>query len=355
MLSIRSGLVRDRTLAAGLILLPMAGLFVGSTRATWPGLFATSRVVEASATMVDPPAPPPIDGKRAYGYLQQICEIGPRTAGSAANTRQREMVKAHFKKMGGEIHEQPFRIQHPRTFKPLILNNLVGSWHPERMERIVIGAHYDTRPFQDQEDDPAKLEMPFLGANDGASGVALLMEMAHHLNDLKTPLGVDLVLFDGEELVWGNDQRVGEYFLGSKEFARVYKSRRRNNPHSPRYIAGIVLDMVGGRNLQLPQDPYSLDHASDLVRQVWTVARNLEARAFLTQLGPEVTDDHIPLNEAGIPTIDIIDFRYQYWHKADDRPENCSSESLEQVGRVVTTWLTVARAPAGPAPRRVSR
>ena len=297
--------------------------------------------------MLEPPTPPAIDGKRAYGYLKQICEIGPRTAGSAANTRQRELVKAHFKKMGGEIHEQPWRGEDPKTGQPLTFVNLIGSWHPERTERIVIGAHYDTRPHPDQEVDPNRFEMPFIGANDGASGVALLMEIAHHLDKLDTQWGVDLVLFDAEEIVYGNRPTIGEYFLGSKEFARIYQEQTQKKTSTKRYAAGIVLDMVGGRNLQLPQDPYSMEHAPKLVNEIWSVAKSLDARAFVNRMGPEVTDDHIPLNEVGgIPTIDIIDFHYPYWHKADDVPENCSAESLEQVGRVVTAWLSVKRTTA---------
>ena len=186
------------------------------------GFFGSASVSEANAAMFGPPAK--IDGKRAFAYLEKICEIGPRTAGSAANKRQLEMVEAHFKEMGAEVRRQPFGLNHPQTGQRLALANLIGSWHPERAERVVIGAHYDTRPHPDQEEDPQRHALPFIGANDGASGVALLMEFAHHLKDLDTRFGVDLVLFDGEELVYGNDPdtRQGEYFLGSKEFARRY-------------------------------------------------------------------------------------------------------------------------------------
>ncbi len=338
--------IRDRKVLAGLLLVPLAAAFVGGLGVPWPGSYRTSTIVEAKAAMFAPPPVPPIDGKRAYGYLKQICEIGPRTAGSKANARQLEMVKEHFKKLGAEVVEQPFPAAHPMTGERLLMKNLIGSWHPEKRDRVVIGAHYDTRPFADQEFDNVRHALPFVGANDGASGVALLMEIAHHLKDLETPWGVDLVLFDGEELVYGNDQRVGEYFLGSKEFGRIYTNRVRRKTSPDRYVAGIVLDMVGGRDLQLPIDPYSYEHAPKLVDQVWAVAREINARAFRRQQGPDVTDDHIALNDAGIPTIDIIDFRYPFWHKADDLPENCSAESLEQVGRVVTTWLSLPRAAA---------
>ena len=281
--------------------------------------------------------PAPIDGARAYSYLKEICAIGPRPAGSAANTRQREMVAKHFEKMGATVREQPFEGTDPRSGERVNMVNLIGSWHPERLRRVVIGAHYDTRPFPDEETDPTRRAIPFIGANDGASGVALMMEMAHHLNDLPTNWGIDLVLFDGEELVYG---RQGEYFLGSKAFAKTYADAVDSKKYRSRYVAGFVLDMVGGRNLQINQEPYSLDLAPKLVQDLWATARRLKVPAFRNRVGRAVMDDHLPLNNGGIPTIDVIDFDYPYWHTAQDLPENCSGESLAQVGKVMTAWLS---------------
>jgi len=293
---------------------------------------------EVSAAMAAKPAP--IDGKRAFTYLEKICALGPRVAGSQANTRQREEVAAHWKAMGGSVREQPFRAVHPITAQRVDLVNLIGSWHPERIERVVIGAHYDTRPHPDEEIDPARRDLPFLGANDGASGVALLMEIAHHLEKMNTPWGVDLVIFDGEELVFGrHPDTQGEYFLGSKEFARAYIEDVEARQKPSHYVAGLVLDMVGGGKLQINQEPNSLNLAPNLVRDVWAVARQVDAKRFHLRVGREVLDDHLALNNAGIPTIDLIDFDYAYWHKADDLPKNCSADSLAEVGRVVTAWL----------------
>ncbi len=291
------------------------------------------------------PKPAPIDAARAFGYLKRICEIGPRPAGSEANTRQRQLVAEHFRTMGATVREQPFHGQDPINGRRVEMVNLIGSWFPDRTDRIVIGAHYDTRPHPDQEPNPIDRAKPFLGANDGASGVALLMEIAHHLKDLPTPWGVDLVLFDGEELVY---DQTGEYFLGSKAFARAYKADRRSGRSRVRYAGGMVLDMVGDRDLRLPKEPYSLRFAGGLVRQVWEVAERLGAKAFVDEVGAqEVLDDHLPLIDAGIPTIDIIDFEYPHWHMATDLPEQCSGESLAQVGRVVTGWLSL------PKPKRL--
>jgi Zn-dependent M28 family amino/carboxypeptidase len=294
-------------------------------------------------------SPAPIDGRRAYGYLKQICDLGPRIAGSEANARQRKLVAELFTKMGAKVREQPFRVDHPLTGRPVEMANLIGSWQPDRLQRVVIGAHYDTRPHPDQEDDLERRKLPFLGANDGGSGVALLMEIANHLEKMNTPWGVDLVLFDGEELVYGDNPRRGEYFLGSWQFGRAYAAQVERGRTKMRYRAGLVLDMVGGRNLQIKREPNSLNFAPGLVREVWALARQLDARSFLDEIARSaINDDHLPLNDAGIPTIDIIDFDYPYWHKADDLPENCSAESLAEVGRVVTAWLAQPR----PRPRR---
>ena len=306
-------------------------------------LMLSSRTSEVQAAMLVSPAP--IDGARAYGYLKQLCAMGRRVAGSDANTKQRQLVARHFEKFGARVTEQPFTGRDPKTEARVSMVNLVGSWNPERLSRVVIGAHYDTRPFPDEDRDPAKRKDLFLGANDGASGVALLMELAQHLDTLPTTYGVDLVLFDGEELVYGTGPsgQVGEYFLGSKEFARRYATAVDARKIRYRYVAGLVLDMIGDKDLTIDQEENSLALAPGLVREVWTVARQLHAAGFRNRVGQAVLDDHLPLNNAGIPTIDLIDFDYPYWHTSQDLPENCSAASLEQVGKVVSGWLTQPR------------
>jgi Zn-dependent M28 family amino/carboxypeptidase len=321
------------------LVIPVAAVLVSLA------IFALVRWIsssEANAAMAAAPAA--IDGARAFGYLEKICELGPRVAGSEANTRQRQMVAAHFKATGSTVREQPFAAGHPLTGERVAMVNLIGSWHPERKERVVIGAHYDTRPHPDEETDPARLQLPFVGANDGASGVALLMEIANHLKEMNSPWGVDLVIFDGEELVYGRHPETrGEYFLGSKEFARAYVEDVEARQSKNRYVAGMVLDMVGSSKLQINQEPNSLSWAPNLVRDVWSVARQLEAKSFRFRVGREVLDDHLALNNAGIPAIDLIDFDYPFWHKADDLPKNCSADSLAEVGRVVTAWLALPK------------
>ena len=328
------------------------------------GLLATLWIVyvnrsDGSSLFAETPKPSPIDGDRAYGYLKTICNFGPRKAGSDANTKQRNYVAAHFKKMGATLTEQKFSAPDPLGLDPAKPNkrgpkalkagqvqmvNLVASWNPDRADRVVIAAHYDTRPFPDQEAEAEDRRRPFLGANDGASGVALLMEIAHHLNDSPTPWGVDLVIFDGEELVYEDENglRAGEMFLGSNEFSRLYKLERKKG--TAKYVAGIVLDMVGDKELEIPVEASSRRLAPNLVKEVWGIADKLNARGFVQNLGKEVYDDHLSMNAAGIPTIDIIDFDYPFWHKAGDLPEECSGKSLAEVGRVVTAWLNQPKA-----------
>ena len=300
-----------------------------------PGL-RTSMADSASSL-----SPAKINGERAFGYLKAICAIGPRPAGSPANTRQRQFVAKHFREHGGVVKEQPFTGTDPLSGQDVPMANLIGSWFPEKTERVLIAVHYDTRPFPDEDPDPANHRIPFIGANDPASGVGLLMEIAHHLNESKTPWGVDLVLFDGEELVFGGGQNQnGEYFLGSKAFAAAYRQSQRNGTRAtPHYAAAIVLDLVGGKNLVLNKEPHSIDFAPKLVRDVWAVAKALRIKQFRDGIGRAVLDDHLPLNNVGIPAIDLIDFEYPSWHTSSDLPENCSAESLEAVGRVLTAWL----------------
>ena len=302
-----------------------------------PGLRTTM------AEPADTPAtlkPAPVDGERAFGYLKAICAVGPHPAGSPANAKVRQLVADHFKKHGGAVREQPFSGRDPLSHAELAMANLVGSWFPDRAERVVLCAHYDSRPFPDEDPDLENHKKPFIGANDPASGVALLMEIAHHLKDSPTPWGVDLVLFDTEELVYGGGpDQTGEYFLGSKHFAATYVKGRKEKTSRDRIEAAILFDLIGGKNLSIPRDHYSMEFAPSLVNDVWRVASALKVPQFNNGRGPAVTDDHLPLNNAGIPAIDLIDFDYPYWHKAADLPENCSATSLAQVGKVVTAWL----------------
>ena len=280
-------------------------------------------------------------GDRAMEHLEAIVAIGPRVSGSPGMEKQRDLAIEHFRAAGATVTRQGFQIRDRRTGKPVAMENVVVEWHPEREERILLGAHYDTRPFPDR--DPAEPRGTFVGDNDGASGVALLMELAGAMPGLEGPVGVDFVLFDGEEYVFGPRD---PYFLGSTHFARQYAAGRKSGAVAHRYRAGLVLDMVADADLAIWQEVNSLTwpDTRPVVEGLWEVAARLGVRQFVARPRHTVDDDHVPLrNIARIPTADVIDFDYPAWHTTRDTADACSGESLGAVGRVVLEWLREQR------------
>jgi len=278
------------------------------------------------------------DSARALKYLGAVCKIGARISGSGGMKRQQELLRKHFEGLGGEVSLQPFTVRQKSRREQTEMANLIVSWFPDRKQRVILCSHYDTRPIADQEPDPRRWTQEFVSANDGGSGVALLMELGHHMKGLKTPVGVDFVLFDGEEYIFdpGTELREGDaYFFGSEHFARNY---RKDKPQV-RYVAAVLFDMIGGKDARFPIEPHSWAKAGPLVKALWGVAAEQRCGAFVQQMGPAVRDDHLALNDAGIPAVDIIDFNYAHWHRLSDTPEQCSAASLDQVARVVFTWL----------------
>lgn len=272
------------------------------------------------------------DSRRCFEYLQKICEIGPRISGTGGMIRQQQMVIDHFRQFGCEISAQAFDVAHPLNGQPVRMTNLVISFNPRAKQRVILACHYDTRPFPDQ--DRLRPRGTFIGANDGASGVALFMEMAHHMKSIQPRYGVDMVMFDGEELVYSSRDK---YFLGSEYFARSY----RDSPPVYQYVCGVVVDMVADKSLDLYIERHSAKMAPNVTRSLWATARRMRVSEFIPREKYEIRDDHLALNQiAGIPTCDIIDFDYPYWHTTRDTPRSCSAASLSKVGRVLLQWLT---------------
>jgi len=297
-------------------------------------------VSTASSSVVSGANAGDIDPKRAFAYLERICQIGSRTTGTLGMQKQQEMLEEHFAALGGVILWQPFESRHPVTGAKVEIKNLVVRWRPELTERILLCTHYDTKPFPAM--DPKNPKGLFVGANDGGSGTALLMELGHTMPNLSLQVGVDFVFFDAEELVY--EENRDPYFLGSTYFARAYI----NDPRSTRYRCGILLDMVGDADLQLYYEENSFKFARPLVEEVWGIAKQLGVKEFEPKLRHYIRDDHLPLNEiAKIPVIDIIDFDYprgasknrSYWHTMADTPDKCSGASLAKVGRVLVEWM----------------
>ena len=284
------------------------------------------------------------DGQRAYGYMRALCALGNRMSGSEGMLRQQELLAKHFKELGIEVEYQRFEGTHPITKKPVPMANMIVRWFPNRRERILMCAHYDNRPLPDQDPNPRlRKEGLFIGANDGASGVAVLMELGNHIESLPERYGLDFVLFDAEELVYG---RRGTYFLGSRHFAEDYAKGKRDYE----YVAGVLLDMVGDANLTIFQEQHSVSWANTrpIVESVWNTAARVGVDEFIPRVGYMVQDDHLPLNRYGnIPVIDVIDFHYpdrqnSYWHTTNDQPGRCSAASLGKVGLVMLEWLRSA-------------
>jgi hypothetical protein len=276
------------------------------------------------------------DADRAMGYLAAVCKIGPRISGTDGMAQQQELLQKHFTDLGGKVSMQRFTARQLSEGKDVEMANLLVSWHPDKTRRVLLCSHYDTRPIADQEPSRRRWRDPFLSANDGGSGVALLMEMANHVKDCDSNVGVDFVFFDGEEYVF---EQSDKYFFGSEEFARQYAKNRDRD--KVRYVGAILLDMVGGKNAKFPIEKKSFWKAPELVRDVWKIADDLGCTAFRSNEYSqfEVEDDHVALNRVGIPAIDIIDFNYPHWHRLTDTPDNCSGDSLEQVARVLGVWL----------------
>lgn len=283
----------------------------------------------------------PFGGARAYEYLKQLCAIGPRPSGSPGMVSQQKLLSEHFKKQGGQIEFQRFRVRHPQDGSWVPMANILVRWNPESTNRILLCAHYDTLPFPMQ--DPENPRGRFVGANDNASGVAILMELAHDMPKLKSNYGVDFLLLDGEEFIFSERDR---FFLGSEYFAGEYAKAQAKKQLGYRYRWGVLLDMVGDADLDLHEERNSVwwRDTRSLVGQIWATAARLGVREFVARPKHEVNDDHVILHDVGhIPCIDIIDFDYPPWHTQGDTPDKCSALSLAKVGWVLREWLKTAK------------
>lgn len=278
------------------------------------------------------PAIPQFSKEKAWDFLVSQTDIGPRNPGSDGHYIAKDYLVSTMKKYSDQVQEQSFTHQSKSAQASFELTNIIAHFGPETGKQIIIGAHWDTRPWADQDPDYSKRKTPIIGANDGASGVAVLLEMARVFQQTPPPIGVTLVLFDGEDL--GENWDLSEYGVGSKYFAEHLE-----NPE--RYAFAVVLDMIGDANLQLPMEQNSLKFAPEITRKIWAIADSLGFKSFQQKTGQEIYDDHLMLHQyAGIPAVDIIDFGYpdqsnQFWHTMQDTPDKCSPESLYEVGDVM--------------------
>lgn len=272
----------------------------------------------------------------AYHFTERQLDFGPRNPNSKGHRQTKEYLLNILQQYAGEryVYSQEFTAKGYKG-DTLALSNIIASFNPQSSDRILLCAHWDTRPRADK--DPIEKEKPILGADDGASGVAVLLEYARLFGKNKPPIGVDIVLFDGED--YGKEGELSKYFLGSRHWAK-------NPPvegYSPRF--GILLDMVGGQNAQFPKEGYSMQFAPALVNEVWSIA---DEKGFDTlfkpKVGNKISDDHVVINRIlGIPTIDIIrhnpgssDSQFApYWHTHNDDLSIISKKTLNGVGETL--------------------
>ncbi len=274
--------------------------------------------------------PPLFDGETAYDYLVAQCDFGPRNPGSAGAANTFVYLSIHFKARADTVLYQQFTHIDAYGQQVPTMTNIIARYRPELTDRYLFCAHWDTRPRADRDSDPSVRDLPIIGANDGASGVAVLMALADMLKQSEPLMGVDLVMFDGED--YGEARNVStDYFLGAKWFASQWPDYRPS--------LGVLLDMVGDSDLLIPKDPTSVALAPRIVERVWRAAQLEGVFQFASFSGPWISDDHVPLLEAGIKTINLIDFSYPYWHTQQDTPDKCSPASLQAVGSVLTRLI----------------
>ena len=265
-------------------------------------------------------------GDSALAYTRAQMEFGPRVPGSPGHAATARWIQDTLARHGAVVTTQEFVHEDQRGDRwPLV--NILGAFGGEGRPLLLV-AHWDTRPWADHDPEPKNRNKPVPGANDGASGVAVLLEIARHLDGADLPRPVHVLLVDGEDL--GLLDKPETYCQGSRYFARNLPTQ---------YHAALVLDMVGDADLSLPVEYYSLAQAPEVVDWVWTRGERLAPEIFSRRLQAPVVDDHLPLQEAGIPAINIIDFDYWAWHTLADTMSQVSAASLGAVGGVVLSLV----------------
>ena len=283
----------------------------------------------------------PVDGQRALERVRHQVSLGPRVPGLPGHDAARDWIAAELARLGAGVERQSFTDS--TLGHPLALTNLIGRYGPRGpgVRRIALLAHWDTRPWCDQDPDSAHRADPLPGANDGGSGVAVLLEVAEALHRRAPRVGVDLVFVDGEDQAPATEP--DHYSLG----ARAYAARLRAGPAGARPVATFVFDMVGDRDLNIAPEAQSMQRAANLAELVLAGARATGGKHFSAEPRYTLIDDHVPLLDAGLPAVDIVDFDYPAWHTHLDLPDQVSAESLAEVANVAL-WLTYRSPLAGP-------
>lgn len=270
----------------------------------------------AYSLLSQPEFDPVFDGARAYADVETQVAFGPRIPGTDGHARALGWMQGELVEAGWQVEIQDSEaLGNP-------IRNLIARRGDENPQ-IILGAHYDTRIYADNDPDPSNHTLPVPGANDGASGVAVLLELARTLPD--DSVNIWLVFFDAED----NGRIPGwDWILGSREFVA-------NNPLQPEAV--VIVDMIGDADLNIYKERNSDPALTD---EIWAVAASLGyGDRFIPDYKFSMLDDHTPFLEAGIPAVDIIDFDYPFWHTVSDTPDKVSPQSLEAVGKTLWTWI----------------
>jgi len=268
--------------------------------------------------------PRPFDGQAAYRAVETQVAFGPRIPGTPGHAREAAWLDSLLRPLADTLVVQAW-VHVTASGDSLPLRNFVARFNPGASERILLMAHWDTRPISDgpnSRDSAAAVP----GANDGGSGTAVLLGVAAALHTARPSVGVDLLFVDGED--YGVFAAEADVLIGSKYYAA-------NLPAGPLPLYAVLFDMVGDRDLQIYEEGNSLLGAPEVVNLVWEVARKAGyGNVFRPTPKPTLTDDHISLQARGIRAIDVVDFDYPYWHTKDDTPDKVSAQSLQVVGDV---------------------
>ena len=291
------------------------------------------------------PQSPAFIADSAYRYVEAQVAFGPRVPGTSAHEACGDYLAGKLTSFGAVVTEQRAEVTH-YDGRELPIRNIIGSYAPEQEKRVLLFAHWDSRPFADEENDPMRRQHPIAGADDGASGVGVLLEIARQLQQQPLEMGVDIIFFDLED--WGQpsfeqQQATGDWWcMGSRYWAE--------QPHVEGYRAeyGILLDMVGSAGASFLKEGYSLQYAPAMVERVWSTARKIGYGSFFPlQQGGYITDDHVPVNEMKrAPSINIINLKRDtrtgfgpHWHTLNDDMRNIDPNTLKAVGQTVLEVL----------------
>jgi hypothetical protein len=287
-----------------------------------------------------PPAPPrEFDGAAAFRYVETQVAFGPRVPGTPGHQKMAAWLDSLGHATADSVFIQDW-VNVTKKGEKLSLHNVMMRFNPAAQDRILFLTHWDTRPIAEKSVNPEDRNKPIDGANDGASGVAVLLGMADALKKAPPTIGVDLLFVDGED--YGSFEDSTETLLGARYYAK-------NQAPGPKPLFAVLLDMVGDRDLQIYQEGNSLLGAPEVVERVWDAAKIAGySKVFIASPGQTMVDDHLPLQQQGIRAIDVIDFNYgsnnSLWHSVDDTVDKLSAQSLQVVGDVM---MAVIRLEAG--------